>query len=166
MQRRSFLKWVLGGVGSALGLLLGLGGLGLWMRGRQLRAAGPFKRVALLDQLEVDQPQKVPLLDIPAGTWALPPAQQMGEVWLIRRSPEKVEAYSARCPHQGGSIEFDGDNFVCPVHGATFDKACHRMGGRRNPAPRDMDALEVRQTPEPGSNRIAIEVRCDSFTPG
>jgi Rieske Fe-S protein len=147
--------------------LLGLGSLGLWINGRRLRGSGSsFQRVATLAELEVGEPMKVSVHDIPPGTWALPPAQPVGEVWLIRRGPMAVEAYSARCPHQGGSLYFNGKQFDCALHGAAFDRACHRITGFRNPAPRDMDPLEVRQVTDPTSGQVAIEVRYQEFVTG
>jgi nitrite reductase/ring-hydroxylating ferredoxin subunit len=154
--------WVVGGVGTLLGLL----GLGLWVNGRRLRGSASFQRVATLGDLEVGTPKKVAVLDIPAGTWALPPAEPLGEAWLIRRGPEAVEACSARCPHKGGTLDFDGKQFHCPLHGAAFDRNWRRVPSRANPAPRDMDPLEVRQTPDPSTNQVAIEVRYQEFTPG
>jgi nitrite reductase/ring-hydroxylating ferredoxin subunit len=166
VQRRSFLKWVVGGVSSVLALL-GLGSLGLWLNGRRLRAAAaPFRRVVALAELEVGEPRKVPVPDIPAGSWALPPSRPLGEVWLIRRGPDAVDACSARCPHRRGAIEFDGKQFVCPVHGATFDRTGRRVSVRANPAPRDMDPLEVRHVADPATNQVAIEVRYQEFAPG
>jgi nitrite reductase/ring-hydroxylating ferredoxin subunit len=163
MERRSFLKWALGGLGGALSLA-GLGSLGLWLNGRRLRAGrGSFQRVARLGELSVDAPVKVLAQDLPPGTWALPPARPLGEVWLIRRGPESVDACSARCPHQGGKLQFNGKHFVCPSHGAEFDLSCRRLRGQRNPAPRDMDPLEVRLAPDPTGSDAAVQVRYEEF---
>jgi len=39
-------------------------------------------------------------------------------------------AYSLICPHQGGLVQWTGNQFVCPVHGARFDLQGDWQGGQ------------------------------------
>jgi nitrite reductase/ring-hydroxylating ferredoxin subunit len=171
MKRRVFLKRLAYGLGALVAAVLG--GLGLAFlvdRRSRLTAKGAFQRVARLSELEVGQPKLVEVYDVRPGDWSLFPPKEVGRVWLVRRDGDAVDAYSARCPHRGGSIRFDGKRFVCPSHGACFDLTCHRLSktdrGNPNPAPRDMDALETRQAPDPAGGDALVEVRYLEFLVG
>jgi cytochrome b6-f complex iron-sulfur subunit len=52
-------------------------------------------------------------------------------VAIVRTSQTTFLAMSRVCPHQGGIVEQFGANFLCPVHGATFDKTGTWIGGQR-----------------------------------
>jgi Rieske Fe-S protein len=173
MKRRSFVKLVIKGVGIAVGALAGLAGLVLGIDWANRRAANrPFKRTLQLHELTIGVPKLVTVFDIPPETRSFWPAEPLGQVWLIRRSEQSVQAYTARCPHLGARIDFDGESkqFVCSGHGATFDLACRRISdavrGKKNPAPRDMDSLEVQLVPEPSAEDPFIEVHFQRFATG
>jgi menaquinol-cytochrome c reductase iron-sulfur subunit len=126
---------------------------------------GEFKNVARLSELDVGVPKQVVVRNIRFDSWALHPNDILGRVWLLRRDPATVDAFTTICPHLGGSINYEAtkQQFVCPLHGATFDLACRRVSG---PAPRDMDALEVRMVPDPASNDAFVEVKYENFVQG
>jgi len=44
--------------------------------------------------------------------------------------PSQYVALSLICPHQGGSISWNGTDFMCAVHGATFAEDGHWIGGQ------------------------------------
>jgi len=48
-----------------------------------------------------------------------------GKIIIARTGEAKFIAYSARCTHKGGIVEYDaaGKQFVCPKHGSKFDAA-------------------------------------------
>jgi nitrite reductase/ring-hydroxylating ferredoxin subunit len=167
MERRSFLKRSIKGLYLAIGALLGVSGVAVWL---ELRGRKPhkhwFQTVARLGELEIGKPREV-------NVYEGPPVEQdkpIGQAWLIRRDQNTVEAYSARCPHQGGKIGFDGQQFLCRRHGAAFDLACQRItpkaGEKPNPAPRDMDPLDVQLTPDDASKEMLIQVDYQAFVPG
>ncbi|MHB8846726.1 MAG: QcrA and Rieske domain-containing protein [Nitrospirota bacterium] len=64
-------------------------------------------------------------------------------VWLVRRSGEKVTAFSPNCPHLGcGYRWFSQDRkFKCPCHASFFDIDGKVLAG---PAPRSLDSLETK----------------------
>jgi Rieske Fe-S protein len=171
MTRRSFFKWATHALGVLFGTLLGVPALAFLADPRN-RPGPPsdFRKVGTLGDLEVGVPKKVVITDTRRDAWTLHPRTIVGQVWLIRRGPEKVEAYTARCPHLGGSINFDGQRFVCPLHGASFNLSCHRLSaeqlGGPNPAPRDMDPLPVELVGDPSSANCAIEVKYEEFVTG
>lgn len=172
MQRRTFLRRVLVGIGAtvaALASAAALGVLGIWLNG-WWAVGRRFKPVAHLGELTRGLPKLVIVFDKPANTWSFGKPKRLGQVWLIRRDGDRVEAYTARCPHQGGPIQLQGQQFVCLRHKAAFDLACHRLPvtkeGKPNPAPRDMDPLDVRTSADRATGDALIEVDYEDFVPG
>ena len=49
----------------------------------------------------------------------------------VVRTPTGFAAFSLRCPHAGATVEFSGDKFVCPGHGAEFKADGTWTGGHR-----------------------------------
>ncbi|HWA76703.1 MAG TPA: Rieske (2Fe-2S) protein [Polyangiaceae bacterium] len=138
---------------AALGLV-GVPTLGFVARaGEPAATEAPFRSLSLgLDELEPDKPRRVRLDgDVPIV------------VWLVRQG-SGVRAFAARCPHLGCSVGVAEDHrsFECPCHHARFGLNGARIDRAHNPAPRDMDPLEVRI-----DERTAhIEVRALHFQPG
>jgi nitrite reductase/ring-hydroxylating ferredoxin subunit len=52
-------------------------------------------------------------------------------VAIVRTGTSSFIALSRICPHQGGTVQLSGSNFVCPVHGATFNTSGQWVGGQR-----------------------------------
>ena len=180
IERRSILKWATNGLGGLFAALLGIPGVSYLFDPRHRPVpAGDFKPVARLSELEVDKPVKLLVRNIRRDAWTLHPNDVIGRVWVVRRdgtnddgSP-KVEAYTAVCPHLGGSINFEEKSqcFVCPLHGATFDANCRRVSnevlGRSNPAPRDMDSLEIELEADPTTEGdFIVKVKYENFIQG
>ncbi|MGB2752556.1 MAG: Rieske (2Fe-2S) protein [Pyrinomonadaceae bacterium] len=48
-----------------------------------------------------------------------------GKIIIARTGEATYIAYSAKCTHKGGIVEYDaaGKQFVCPKHGSKFDSA-------------------------------------------
>lgn len=48
-----------------------------------------------------------------------------GKIIIVRTGEAAFIAYSAKCTHKGGIVEYDaaGKQFVCPKHGSKFDSA-------------------------------------------
>ena len=61
-------------------------------------------------------------------------------------SKDGFQALSARCPHLGCTVNFDGvsKNFKCPCHGSTFDLSGKWISG---PARQNLQALPVKKNP-------------------
>jgi nitrite reductase/ring-hydroxylating ferredoxin subunit len=169
MKRRSFFKRSLRGLYLAFGALLGVSGVAVWLElwGRKTHKKW-FQTVAKLRELAVGTPKEVTLLDAPPSTDA--PAERIGQAWLIRRDENAVEAYTATCPHEGGKIMLKGGQFVCGRHGAVFDLACRRVpakeGQRPNPAPRDMDPLNVQMVADAATNDLLVQVEYQAYVSG
>jgi Rieske Fe-S protein len=138
---------------AALGLV-GVPTLGyVALAGQAVGTEATFRSLLLgVDELEPDKPRRVRLDgEVPTV------------VWLVR-SGSNVRAFAARCPHLGCSVGVaeDHQSFECPCHHARFELNGARIDRAHNPAPRDLDPLEVRI-----DERTAhIEVRALHFQPG
>lgn len=50
---------------------------------------------------------------------------------IVRTSSTTFAAFSRICPHQGTTINVTSNGFLCPNHGAAFDKSGQWVGGQR-----------------------------------
>jgi len=50
---------------------------------------------------------------------------------IVRTTSTTFAAFSRICPHQGTTINVTSSGFLCPNHGATFDKNGQWIGGQR-----------------------------------
>jgi len=49
---------------------------------------------------------------------------------VVRTGASSFIALSRVCPHQGGIVQLSGNDFVCPVHGATYNLSGQWIGGQ------------------------------------
>jgi thiosulfate dehydrogenase [quinone] large subunit len=52
--------------------------------------------------------------------------------WLLHPSASTFIAVSAICTHQGCPVQWVGNGFQCPCHGATYDATGKPTGGPAN----------------------------------
>lgn len=50
---------------------------------------------------------------------------------IVRTGASSFSAFSRICPHQGSTVNVTSTGFLCPNHGATFNKAGQWIGGER-----------------------------------
>lgn len=50
---------------------------------------------------------------------------------VVRTGTSSFIALSRVCPHQGGIVQLSGNDFVCPVHGATYNLSGQWIAGQR-----------------------------------
>jgi thiosulfate dehydrogenase [quinone] large subunit len=62
---------------------------------------------------------------------------------LVQPKTGVYQAYSAVCTHEGCTVGFDGQQFACPCHGATFDESTGDVTG--GPAPSPLPAIKVQE---------------------
>jgi menaquinol-cytochrome c reductase iron-sulfur subunit len=126
---------------------------------RRASSDARFVRVARLETLPEGRPVRATVVSERRDAWTRGPAAAEGAVWLVRRG-DAVSAFSATCPHLGCSVGAAEVGFACPCHGSVFALDGAVRGG---PAPRGLDALEVRVTE--GEDR-AVLVRYRRFAIG
>jgi thiosulfate dehydrogenase [quinone] large subunit len=60
--------------------------------------------------------------------------------WLLHPTQATFTAFSAVCTHQGCPVQWAGNGFQCPCHGATYDSSGKVTGG---PAPAPLSPIAV-----------------------
>lgn len=78
-------------------------------------------------------------------------------VFVDERADGTPSAFSARCPHEGCTVTYRGEDgqYVCPCHASRWTREGERVAG---PTKRGLDPLDVRAT-----ERGELEVRYTAF---
>ena len=94
------------------------GGLVLTLSG----SAYSIKALTMFEDIEVPIDEKSPLAKV-GGSLIVD--SKAGKTIILRTGEAAFVAFSARCTHKGGIVEYDGakKQFVCPKHGSTFDSS-------------------------------------------
>jgi Rieske Fe-S protein len=170
-DRRSFLSWMLFGLGAIFSAILGVPIVAYVIDPRHRKAPpSDFRLVEgiSLDELALNQPRQGVIRSTRRDGWTLHPNDVIGRVWVIKtgNSPQDYLVFTTICPHLGCSVNLDaaGVGFACPCHGASFNNRGDRIDqpGHPNPAARGMDTLAWERDPE-DSNRI--RVKFENFAP-
>lgn len=181
MNRRTVLKWLsrlLASVSASVVVVPGVGFVLAPLRRSQNQSV--VQRIARLNDLPVGKPVLCPIVGSHRDAWSVHSEEVIGRVWLIRQtssadsSPEatSVAAFTSLCPHLGCAIQHDprAGHFICPCHRAAFGQNGEPLGerdlGRKNHAPRGMDALECQVVQDAASNEWWIEVKYEKFEQG
>lgn len=154
--RRSFLRWLIHGMGAIVAVILGIPAIAYLIDPRnRASAAEDFIDVVPLSQLPINQPTLYVIRKTTRDAWTLSPNEIVGRVYLIRRDDNtdnpQVDAFTNICPHLGCAINYTGQTgqgetaFLCPCHGGRFDHQGNVFPN--NVAPRDMDSLQLRYQP-------------------
>ena len=156
-DRRGFLAKTTAILAGGIALLVPAGmGLCSWLNPmRQKSASGTFKLADLDDLPEDGTPKLVQVITDRTDAWSRFPAEPIGSVFLRRAAENEVEAFQAKCPHAGCTIQYQAakaseesksdeplGKFFCPCHAAAFGLAGERLD-EVSASPRDMDSLEV-----------------------
>ncbi len=167
--RRSFLRWLIHGMGLIMAAIIAIPAVAYLIDPRhRARGASQYRDVTRLSALPVGEPREFVLREDVRDAWNLRPDEVVGRVFLVRRNADtanpQVEALSTICPHMGCSVAFTGETgpnqvaFQCPCHGGQF-----RITGQvlpHNVAPRDMDSLLVQLRPlDDGDKMVQVEYK-------
>ena len=144
--RRSFLSLLTAALGTVVGALAvvpGLGFLATPLRRATTRGGDEPTRVASEAAVKVGKPLLVTAVGRRQDAWLRLDRVTLGSVWLLRPSEgAPIKAFSNICPHLGCAVDWnDGTNkFDCPCHASSFDPEGRCLGG---PSPRGLDELDV-----------------------
>ncbi len=97
-------------------------------------------RIGGIDYIQ-SAPSSAPVWLEADSTWATPGFtyyQNQGRYYVLPAGGREV--LSLTCPHQGCTVQVEGDGFLCPCHGARFDRSGQLL---RGPATRGLDRLAV-----------------------
>ncbi len=144
MRRRRFFHWCSLLLSGLAALFVAIPGVGFLMD--PLSAGGPKRRwyrLLKLTDLEIGVPRKMVIVDQRVDAWTRYPAGSIGAVWLTRRQDNRVDVFTATCPHLGCPVDFlaSENKYHCPCHGATYAKDGSAVEG---PQQRGLDELDVR----------------------
>lgn len=161
-DRRSFLKWATHGLSAIFAAVLGVPAVAYLVDARNRKAPEssfrPVQGVRVSDVSEVCHPLQGVINAVRRDAWTLHPSDVVGRVWIVRTKPgtdaDCFKAFTTECPHLGCSINMISGGtpyFKCPCHEAEF--SCEGTRRERadytNPAPRDMDSLELELAKDP-----------------
>jgi len=139
--RRRFLIALITIASSLLGVILGLPFINALIGSKVRTAKDKWIRVAELQAIPEGEP--VRLNFVMNGQDAFIQQTTVHSVWVIRRSPAELTAFSPICPHAGCYYNWSAGlkRFDCPCHGSIF-----RIDGPvvSGPAPRPLDTLPVK----------------------
>lgn len=97
-----------------------------------------------LDQFPIGAaPRKVEIIaPVVADAWSTTRDVVVGAAFIKRIAPDKLEAFSAVCPHLGCAVGWDASagNFLCPCHDSRFATDGKPLSG---PSERGLDPLPL-----------------------
>jgi len=166
--RRDFITEILAiGIGAIVGIFPFAAGLVTFfhpLREKKTPGApgGTFVRVAPLDAVPKDAPQRFPVKADLYDAWTRSPNEPVGAVYLQRKEGETVACFNAICPHAGCFVNCAKAEFSCPCHESVFSLDGKR--GEGSPSPRDLDSLDVRVV-EDGNVKF-VEVKFENYFTG
>ena len=86
-------------------------------------------------------PQKVEVVaPLIKDAWTAARNVVLGGAWIRRTAPDKIEAFSAVCPHLGCGVGWTGAEFLCPCHNSKFAANGDKLTG---PSKRGLDPLPL-----------------------
>ncbi len=168
MERRTFLRWAVHGLGAVVGAVIGVPAVFYVIDPRNRPAPErAYLPIAKLSELREGEPKEVVIRATRRDAWTLYPDEVVGRVWLVRRGNDaagrpQLDVFTATCPHLGCSVNSTGNGFLCPCHGGRFNASGQKEGGS-NPAPRDMDTLLWRADPIPETSDYTVLVQYQKF---
>jgi cytochrome b6-f complex iron-sulfur subunit/menaquinol-cytochrome c reductase iron-sulfur subunit len=149
-RRRKLVTRLVLGLGAILTGALAAGPIGVLLHpllGQRRGDAQGWNRVGLAERFRAgDPPTRVVLKADLVDAWRTRRDEPLGAVMVERLDAATFRVLSARCPHLGCSVQFQGPRaeFVCPCHQSVFQRDGERVekaGGETNPAPRGLDPL-------------------------
>jgi thiosulfate dehydrogenase [quinone] large subunit len=146
VERRTTL--VGGGIAGAMGVLVVIGGgaLALGRRRSGPTAGAPVSGTGVQPSPGTGTPQAAggraiaSVSDVAVGSAKSFTTASGEPAWLLHPTSSSFAAFSAVCTHQGCPVQWAGNGFQCPCHGATYDSRGNVTGG---PAPAPLASIAV-----------------------
>lgn len=137
IERRSFLKWLIGALSAVIGLITGIPFLRAVINSAPLQKLS-YVEVGDISSLPIGQPQDMNFQVLSVDAYLREEATR--SVWVIRHSPEDVTVFSPICTHLGCHFKWNprSRHFECPCHASVFTVDGRVISG---PAPRPLDTL-------------------------
>jgi menaquinol-cytochrome c reductase iron-sulfur subunit len=157
IDRRSFLKWAIAALGSAMAAVLGVLGSGYFLTPLFKREEERWVDVGRATDFLPGTPTKVEYLERRRDAWIT--TERRSSVWVLTSDGKNFTVFDPRCTHLGCPYRWDADKkrFLCPCHNGVFDIHGKVVSG---PPPRPLDQYSVKVT----SGRLLIHPQDTSTT--
>lgn len=139
--RRGFLKWMVGALAAAGGLVLSLPFLSSLIGTRTAAQKASWSRVSAVDRLPLDRPVEVRFET--SSEEAFLHGTTLNSVWVVMRGANEATVFSPICTHLGCHFQWNPEQgrFECPCHASVFAPDGTVVYG---PAPRALDTLPAK----------------------
>lgn len=142
ISRRSFLSSLIGVMGGAMGLLVGVPVIGSLISPALKKAEeSSWVNLGPVASFPPNKPRLVPITLIRKDGWVTEPV--LKSVWVVTREDGGTTVFNPRCTHLGCAVDWregsDGEAFYSPCHGGIFSIEGALLKG---PPPRSLDTLE------------------------
>jgi menaquinol-cytochrome c reductase iron-sulfur subunit len=138
-SRRSFLAWVIGGLGTLSAALVGVPVLGtLVAPAARGQPEGSWIEFGPVESIPLGVPRLLTATSPARDAWYEHTVRRA--VWVVRSQGDALTVFSPRCTHLGCAYRWEEQTkqFACPCHGGTYAITGEVTGG---PPPRRLRVL-------------------------
>ena len=145
LTRRTFFKWITGGIGSFLAVIIGFPLITSIVSNSKAIIKSTFINLGSLGSIPnsinpEQQPTKLSFTRTDQDAFVS--LNKPEQVWVVKKSPDDIKVFSSICPHLGCRYNWDDEKklFVCPCHNSVYTIEGTVVSG---PAPRGLDELPI-----------------------
>lgn len=137
-SRRTFFRWVTGGLVGLIGMGLAIPLIGYVVSPALKRRARPWVDVGGVDDLPSGVPKQLDYVTTIQDGYL--ESRSHKAIWAVKRPDGEIKVFSPMCTHLGCGYRWESEEkaFKCPCHGSVFDIEGQVVTG---PAPRPLDLL-------------------------
>jgi menaquinol-cytochrome c reductase iron-sulfur subunit len=141
VSRRSFLKWMIAGLGAAIGGLLGGAGGGYFLSPLFRRKEEGWIDIGRAADFLPGVPTKVEYVERKRDAWVT--TERRSSAWVLTSNGNDFIVFDPRCTHLGCPYRWSADQkaFLCPCHNAVFGVDGQVLSG---PPPRPLDRYSAK----------------------
>ena len=141
ISRRSFLKWVVAGLGSLMGVVLGGAGGSYFLSPLFRKKEESWVDIGRAADFLPGTPTKVEYVERMRDAWIT--VEKRSSAWVLTPDGKDFVVFDPRCTHLGCPYRWSADQkrFLCPCHNAVFDVDGQVVSG---PPPRPLDRYAVK----------------------
>ena len=145
LSRRTFLKWMVAGLGSLMALALGGVGLGYFLAPAFQKKEEEWVDLGPIAGIPLGRPVHLEFVQRKRDAWMT--TERRSSAWVLTANGKDFVAFDPRCTHLGCPYRWDDQTrrFLCPCHAAVFDLDGQVVTG---PPPRPLDRYPCRTAGE------------------
>jgi menaquinol-cytochrome c reductase iron-sulfur subunit len=141
IDRRSFLKWFIAGLGSLITLVLGGAGGGYFLSPLFRKSEEGWIDIGRTADFHPGTPTKVEYIERKRDAWVT--TERRSSAWVLTSNGHDFTVFDPRCTHLGCPYRWNADQklFMCPCHNGVFNLNGGVVSG---PPPRPLDQYSVK----------------------